>query len=1133
MKFLRFFVFVLLAPMQCWAITHVVNQAYFLSGKVDKTWNKKDPILVLGADEVDIYQIVRARKNYLKTTPIYWLLSDDQWKYNAISLNKDQKVLDFVNQLQEIYIQVLPENLCPRPAVFHEKTYEVIIIDSSWFLFQHQNELFKQRCPSVDVERFYGEIEESILNAKLKPIIMISHHSVSPKLFDEQGKELTSRLANQLQQSFNPMAAISNPAYQRFQEKMNAYMNSRPNMMFLSTNSKTFFKDSIMTMHHVALEEKKPQQVQLEANKKGVKVSGGELTEGIQLNFNQSYVNDNEACTQYTGPMYPFKLKGWFYEYFLGRNYRKLWNKNISISCFDLERERLTIDRVGGSLRSPDFQLKDTQGKLYMLRPLKKEVHIPRILRETLYEHVVQDLQSSIFPLGFLLSSTLSSQAGVLSERARLVYVDSDQNAFRAWREKRFPSGFYQFVEQPSNYLKDPELRRRGVLEVLSTKDMVNKLENESGYRMNQKNYLKERLFDILIGDWDRPRDQWQWVVVQKADGKVIEPFPIDRQGAFYRSDGVVSWWRRRQWVNYKLQDYSKRLLVPDPLMVETLSMDHRYTSQLTAQDWKDVVTDLQQRLSSESIDRAIAMLPITIPLEDQQMISMAFQQRLKDLPLIAGNMRNTLRDTVDIIGTPGKDSFSIQSGPGKIVTVTQVRDDRAVFTDTYDTTKTSEIRLYGLDGDDEYKLNWENYTKTKVRVIPGAGKDTVVARDQVRKPKIYLYDDNANVDSYYGFIPRNYNLSYSDFYSQVNQHKFNVLSPILFRASSNADSGFVIGGGVRYYKEGFQHAPWSSTNEIKANVVLNRNAANVMYQGVRFDVHRDWDFLLDMDGGLPRFYGSFFGLGNRQPDLNTTKVDEYYWMRAHLFELNTRMSMPIFQYVTLTPRFRFRFSDYQIGPNSFLNNPAENQLDTKLRAGTVASIDDANYYVGGGLGLSYVVDDAISGPVKKRIVRTEVRYMANRGLTGGDGFFQTIDANAGLTGFFVQSKTQWKVNGGYGRNFGNWEFFDAQFLGEGQNLRGFFTNRFSGNARAFGSFEINQSLLFRSTPIITDYGLGAFYDTGRTFFPNDISDKWHKSIGGQAYIVGLNSIAFRVGYAHAIFESQKGFWSFVLTTEL
>jgi hypothetical protein len=1135
MKLFKYSLVVLLFPCLTWGSSHVVNQAYFLNQTPDKTWNKKDPIFVVGADKIEIGDIAKARKNYHRSTPIYWMLSDDQWNYNNLNLNKDQKVLDFAAQLEEIYIQVLPEHLCPKPAVIHDKNFDILVIDSNWLLFPHEVELFIKQCSHVDLEKFYTEIEESILNAKLKPLVILSHHTVDSKLIFPDGEDPLSKIANQVQQSVGSIDSISNPGYQKYREKLNKMIKNRPNVMIMSGNTVNFSVNSEDDIHHMALSQKEPNHLFLESNDEGVEIQSEGFSESIMLNFNKNEASFVASCENHTGPMHDFKLSGSFYEYFLGSNYRNLWNQKVAIDCFDLDRFSLTVDGVGGSLRSPDFKLKDVDGNFYTLRPLKKEVRIPKILEDTIAEQVLLDQQSSIFPLGFILAATLSRQVGIPTESPRIVYVDINQKAFAAWRQKKFPSGFYQLNKAPKNILKIPEVREKGILEVITTKEMVDRLENVSGYQMNQEAYLKVRLFDILIGDWDRPKDNWHWMVVQKDLVKSIEPFPIDRESAFYRGDGVVSWWRKRKWINYKLQDYTKKLKRAEPMMVESLSMDHRYTSNLTLKDWTKVVGELQQKLSPSSMEKAIDALPVRIPDKDKQKLIQSFQRRLKELPLIAMQMRGTLRKKVDIIGTPNKDSYYIQSGPGPYVYVTSSKDNQVIYSDKFDSKQTKEIRMYGLDGDDEFKLNWNNYTKTKIRVVPGPGKDVLIAREQKMKPRVSLFDDDVSIDSFYGYSKFDYQSTYNDFYSQVNQHKLNRFSPILFLASSNADSGFVLGGGLKYFNDGFQHSPWESTNEIKANAVINRGAANVMYQGAWFDLFGKSDFEIDAEAGLPRFYGSFFGLGNTPPALNETFEDDYYWMRARTFETESRINIPVLQNISLIPRMQFRYRDYLIDNPSFLTTPADNNLDTILRPGTNANINDPNYYLGAGMSVKYISSDTVSGPVKRRIVRAEVKYMLHQGLSEADGHFQTLGIDAGLTGYFQRTKTQWRINGGYGRNFGQWEFFDAQFLGQGQNLRGFFMNRFAGSSRIYDSVEINQSLLRKKLwGVITDIGLGGLFDSGRVFLPGDTGDgTWHKAVGGQTWITFLNSIAFKAGYAHAIFEEQKGFWTFALTTEL
>ena len=51
---------------------------------------------------------------------------------------------------------------------------------------------------------------------------------------------------------------------------------------------------------------------------------------------------------------------------------------------------------------------------------------------------------------------------------------------------------------------------------------------------------LKARLFDVLIGDWDRHSDQWVWARFSDSVPRVWIPIPRDRDQAFAKYDGLL-----------------------------------------------------------------------------------------------------------------------------------------------------------------------------------------------------------------------------------------------------------------------------------------------------------------------------------------------------------------------------------------------------------------------------------------------------------------------------------------------------------------------------------------------------------------------------------------------------------------
>jgi hypothetical protein len=52
-------------------------------------------------------------------------------------------------------------------------------------------------------------------------------------------------------------------------------------------------------------------------------------------------------------------------------------------------------------------------------------------------------------------------------------------------------------------------------------------------YIVDENEYIKARLFDMLIGDWDRHYDQWRWAEYKKKAIVIYKPIPRDRDRFF------------------------------------------------------------------------------------------------------------------------------------------------------------------------------------------------------------------------------------------------------------------------------------------------------------------------------------------------------------------------------------------------------------------------------------------------------------------------------------------------------------------------------------------------------------------------------------------------------------------------
>jgi len=75
-----------------------------------------------------------------------------------------------------------------------------------------------------------------------------------------------------------------------------------------------------------------------------------------------------------------------------------------------------------------------------------------------------------------------------------------------------------------------------------STNNLIKKLRKDEDYQIDAPTYVRARLFDMLIGDWDRHVDQWRWAQFKDANGKkVFKPIPRDRDQPFsIMGDGAL-----------------------------------------------------------------------------------------------------------------------------------------------------------------------------------------------------------------------------------------------------------------------------------------------------------------------------------------------------------------------------------------------------------------------------------------------------------------------------------------------------------------------------------------------------------------------------------------------------------------
>jgi len=256
-------------------------------------------------------------------------------------------------------------------------------------------------------------------------------------------------------------------------------------------------------------------------------------------------------------------------------------------------------------------------------------------------------------------------------------------------------------------------------------------------------------------------------------------------------------------------------------------------------------------------------------------------------------------------------------------------------------------------------------------------------------------------------------------------------------------------------------------------------------------------DLVFDIYSRGPQNLSNFFGTGNNSVFVNEgDKKISYYRCRYDYINTSVQLSRPLAPHWQLYGGVagQFYYSKQANNTGRFLDSyntqfPDEKVYEDKTYAGITA-------------GVSFNTRNDLQLPSHGIHWNTIVKSMKQ---LGGDGasysqllseftFYTTLFNSAG---FVLANRT------GFSTTVGDPAFFQLNYLGGPQTMRGFHTNRFAGKTALVNNLEFRVKLFdFNSYLLPGSVGLIAFNDFGRVWMPGESSNQWHDSYGTGLYIV-------------------------------
>lgn len=813
--------------------------------------------------------------------------------------------------------------------------------------------------------------------------------------------------------------------------------------------------------------------------------------------------------------------KSGLFNFLWGKHYRRYLGTPVTakIGILDTLYSGLKVTKQGGGHQSFSARLEDSEGRDYAMRGLQKDAlkflrfKVPGIayteddFKGTLTEAVVYDFFSTAHPYMQLVVDPLAKAAGINHARPELYYLPK-QPGFKFLGDD-YGDQLYFIEQRPMMEQRDYEGFNRAnpeeegeAVNFESTTDVLEKLTRSEKYSIDQRAYIRARIFDMLIGDWDRHEGQWRWVQYEIDDDNTrFIPIPKDRDAAFSTFDGLANPIIKMLVPDLRFwQSYDTNIKNVKWFNAEANNLDIAFLNKYDASVWVEEAKIIQSQITEDVIDKAFSRLPIEVQDEASEDIKNKLRGRLKNLDDIAKRYGDRMQEKIVIHATHKDDKIEITRLPdGKTKVVLKRLKTNApnpiFFERTFDRKATKEIWIYGLNDDDEFVVSGQGDHEIMLRLIGGYGDDVF---DIQNRKKVKVYDWKHEKATFTEKVPaKQFTPLYetNTFIYREFKENTNVLFPNLgFRT----DDGVFIGAKDTYTNHGFNGEDFRYKHALSANYFFNFNAIEAEYVGQFANIIPNWDFEIIGYYTSPQFGKNYFGYGN-DTEYDKHEVGKNF-NRARMKQAKLRAGI---SYRSI--HFHALFENYKVEQNPNRLFTSENFVD---------HIFNNQNYVGVEADILYENADAKDFPTRGLYFKALLGYKKNLKLNNNQfgyaalrvGFDKKLISSGDLV---LGSNAEIRTN--FGDKF---LFYHAQSIGGNTGLRGYRNDRFAGKTSFYHSTDLKLRLKEYITPV-TPISIGIFggFDYGRVWMPGEDSNTWHNSIGGGFWIGSLNAISVNAGY--------------------
>lgn len=333
-----------------------------------------------------------------------------------------------------------------------------------------------------------------------------------------------------------------------------------------------------------------------------------------------------------------------------GEQYRDAWAKPIKVPIVFLDTlfGGMKILEEGGGKQTHSLKLKSKIGITYTLRSISKDPDplIPEVAKVLGLENIIIDGVSAQHPYAAVVVAELAKEAELLSTRPKVVFVPKQSRLARF--NDKYGNRLYLLEyesEGRANWIGE-----RNIAKIMDTEDLQKfKTENPFKVSIDESALVRARLFDLMIGDWDRHAKQWGWAIQENGDTYKAIPLPCDRDNAFFNLEGILPTIIANENFHPEIQPFDVEVEYLEGLVGP---FDVYFLKNVPQDIFLKEANDLKARMDYETVKKAFEVWPQEILALDGEEILEKILQRRDDLPEYALRFKKLL-DEMEPLSEP------------------------------------------------------------------------------------------------------------------------------------------------------------------------------------------------------------------------------------------------------------------------------------------------------------------------------------------------------------------------------------------------------------------------------------------------------------------------------------------------